>query len=248
MNLGPALAALERDGFAHLPGAIDPGTLLKLRRAFDRLLVSARAVATTGVQPDDARFVVDSDPFRLHRVIWAGGVDDDLAAMGEHPVFLQIASAVLGSEKVVQLIQQAHFKLPGDGVQFNWHQDASNRRYGSDLWTDVDGRGSFVQVVLAIDPMTAENGPLRMLPGSQSLGFIADPTTGALGELPDIEPVTLELAPGDIAFFGPFVIHGSAPNTSASARRLFLQGYASPGANRRVYPGCGQGIVRQVHA
>ena len=100
-------------------------------------------------------------------------------------------------------------------------------------------------MVVAVDAMTADNGPLQMLPGSHRHGFVADLGTGRIPErYLDAEPVNLELAPGDAALFGPFVIHGSGPNRSASPRRLFLQGYTVPGANQRLYPGCGTGIER----
>ena len=49
------------------------------------------------------------------------------------------------------------------------------------------------------------------------------------------------LQPGDAVAFGPYVVHGSAPNEGAYARRTLLNGFALPGANRRVYPGCGVG-------
>ncbi|MFT5583817.1 MAG: ectoine hydroxylase-related dioxygenase (phytanoyl-CoA dioxygenase family) [Cognaticolwellia sp.] len=147
-----------------------------------------------------------------------------------------------------QLIQQAHFKLPGDGVEFSWHQDASNRRYGSPLWTDINGQGSFVQIAVAVDPMGAQNGGLQVLPGTHHLGFVADPETGCIPQehLDLTRPTHLEMAPGDAALFGPFLIHGSGPNKGSTSRRLFLQGYACPGANRRRYPGSGIGVPRML--
>ena len=238
------LETYRRDGYAILPGLLDRSQIASLAEGFDRLIERARGLeGTTDV--DGSRFVVKTDPFRLSRVVWCGGAEPSLR-IGAHPAFLRVARAVLGQTELVQLIQQAHVKLPGDGIDYRWHQDASNRRYGSELWTDVDGRGSFVQIALAIDPMTPDNGPLRMLPGSHRQGFAAHPTTGELP--PDrIDPdaaVDVALEPGDAAVFGPFVIHGSAPNRSDQPRRLLLQGYTLPGVNRRVYPGCGTGVPR----
>jgi ectoine hydroxylase-related dioxygenase (phytanoyl-CoA dioxygenase family) len=248
MNVARALLDLDRDGFAIVRGALAPDEVRAVRRAFDRLVERARAIASGAPQPEHARFVVEADPYRLHRVVWAGGVDEVLAEMGAHPAFLSLASAVLGSDELVQIIQQAHVKDPGDGVSFGWHQDASNRRYGSPLWHDRDGRGSYAQIGLAVDPMTSDNGPLRMLVGSHRLGFVADPLTGAIDPLPDLPIRDVLLSPGDLAVFGPFVIHGSAPNTSDRARRFFLQGYTLPGVNGRVYPGCGLGVPRRAGA
>ena len=238
------LEQLEEQGFAHLPALLSPEEVATLSAGFDRLLARARTLrATTDI--DGTRFVVDPDPFRLHRVVWAGGCEPDIAALGGHPRFLEVARQALRSDTVVQLIQQAHFKLPGDGVRFRWHQDGSNRRYGTELFTDVNGRGSFVQVALAVDPMGPGNGGLRVVPDSHRLGFIAEPGTGQLApeHVDDASAVAPELQPGDALVFGPFLIHGSEPNEGSHARRLFIQGYAMPGANHRKYPGSGTGVI-----
>ncbi len=247
----PPLESLEQDGFAVIRQVIGPADIERIGASMDRLVERARS---GDLPPDDvAQFVVEHDPFRLHRVVWCGGVDEKLASLGTHPTLLSLAGRALGippGGEVVQLLQQAHFKLPGDGVDFAWHQDASNRRYGSDLWTDIDGRGSFVQMVIAVDPMSADNGGLRMIPGTHRLGFVADPDTGALPEdlltehLPRAVDVVLD--PGDVALFGPFVLHGSPPNRSSRPRRILIQGFALPGANRRVYPGANTGVSRTV--
>lgn len=241
--------AFAREGFCILRGLWSAEEVRAAAVAFDSLLTIGRSLAAEAeegqVDRDGSRFVLDPEPFALRRVVWCGGAAPDLARYGADERFVGLAAHVLGARPVVQLIQQAHYKLPGDGVDFAWHQDASNRRYGSDRFHDVNGRGSFVQIVVAVDPMTPSNGPLQMLPGSHRQGFVADPETGRLPASATVgEPVTVELEPGDAAVFGPFVVHGSGPNQGAVARRLFLQGYTLPGANRRTYPGCGTGVTR----
>ena len=47
--------------------------------------------------------------------------------------------------------------------------------------------------------------------------------------------------PGSVLLLSPYTVHGSKPNRSKHARRVFINGYAYPGANRRVYPGKGAG-------
>jgi hypothetical protein len=57
-----------------------------------------------------------------------------------------------------QIINQAHFKMPGDGVAFEWHQDSQNRRYGTELWTDGGApHGAYIQTLTAVDEVTAYN-------------------------------------------------------------------------------------------
>jgi hypothetical protein len=43
-------------------------------------------------------------------------------------------------------------------------------------------------------------------------------------------------------FFGPYTVHASSENTSDRYRRILINGYASPGAKRRVY-GTGRRLI-----
>lgn len=230
-------------GYVVVEALFDPAEIAAIRAAFDRLEATARTLPHTGLHRG-AHFVVDQAPFRLHRVVWCGAAEPLLAELGAKPRLLAAAAAVLGTREMDQLINQAHFKLPGDEVAFPWHQDSTHRRYGTPLWTDVNGRGSFVEVATAVDPMTLDNGPLRFVPGSGRGGHI--PVDPATGELPpdafdERDAVAVTLRPGDAVLFGPYTIHGSGPNRSLRPRRLFLNGFACPGANRRLYPGDGAG-------
>ena len=103
---------------------------------------------------------------RIHRVVWCGAAEPILSRYGMDRRLLEMAGQLLGSSEMNQLINQAHFKLPGDGVEFPWHQDSTHRRFGGDGWQDLNGRGSYVQTVTAIDTVTHDNGPLEFIPGS----------------------------------------------------------------------------------
>jgi hypothetical protein len=231
------------DGFVVVRGWLTGAEVAALALGFDRLEAIARRLPGT-LDRDGSRFVMQAEPFRLDRVVWCGGAVPELLAWGEDPRFVDLACDLLGVDRVVQILQQAHFKLPGDGVAFGWHQDASNRRYGSPQWRDPGG-GGFVQMIVAVDPAGPENGGLSLIPGSHHLGFVADPESGVLPPVFDPEQaVTPSLEPGDALVFGPFLIHGSAPNRGTGARRTLIQGFATPGANGRVYPGCGLGVER----
>src|SRR5690606_18116224 len=132
-----------------------------------------------------------------------------------------------------QLINQAHFKKPGTGVAFDWHQDSTHRGIDRGGFVDVNGRGSYVQIALALDDVTAESGPLSFIPGSHRAGHLGltpadvgvrfDPSTA-------VRPL---LKRGDAVAFSPYVIHGSEPNRSTTPRRTFINGFAYPGANQR---------------
>jgi ectoine hydroxylase-related dioxygenase (phytanoyl-CoA dioxygenase family) len=149
-----------------------------------------------------------------------------------------------------QLLCQAHFKRPHDGVRFDWHQDIQHRDKGNGTWTDVNGQGSFVQTLIVLDEMTPANGPLLFVPGSSRWGRVdfgdhdyddRDRQARRPAEFRAEDAVTILARPGDTLFFGPYTAHASLENTSDRYRRVLINGYASPGANRREYPGAGAG-------
>ena len=149
-----------------------------------------------------------------------------------------------------QLLNQAHFKRPNDGVIFGWHQDVQHRDKGNGTWTDINGHGSFVQTLIVIDEMTADSGPLQFISGSSAWGRVDfgdhdydDPDYAPIKPpgFEESDAVTIRAKPGDTLFFGPYTAHASFENTSNQYRRVLINGYAFPGANHRVYPGKGSG-------
>lgn len=237
-----ALDGFHRDGFTVVRGVFAPTEVAALRAAFERLARRARTLPATGLHHGSQFVITPGDPVRIHRVVWCGAAEPILSEYGRDPRLLRLAGQVLGVDAVDQLINQAHFKFPGDEVCFPWHQDSTHRGHGTSGWVDVDGRGSFVEIVTALDPVGPDNGPLRFLAGSHRLGHVAGPD----GTIPEnlfdpADAVAPELSPGDAVMFGPYLIHGSEQNRASRPRRTFLNGFAAPGANRRTYPGEGSG-------
>jgi len=239
-------------GFAVLREAFIAEEIAELHQAFERLERRASEIGEGKVE-DGAQFVVDSKSHldgtrrtRIHRIVWASALEPVLDRVGRDPRLVRAAGRLLRAREVAQIVSQAHFKIPGDGVEFPWHQDSRHRRFGSTDWRDVNGDGSYVQTVLAIDDVDDRNGPLEFLPGSWRLGHVDRAGRGeriARELLRAVDPVSLPLRAGDVVLFGPYVFHRSAPNASTRPRRAFLNGYAAPGANLRLYPGRSAGRI-----
>ena len=231
-------------GFFVVPDLFSKDEISLMRDAFARLERTAHRLGKTQMHRG-SRFVlerIEGDRVRIHRIVWCGGAEPVLSTFGKDPRLVGMAAALLGSDRMDQLINQAHFKLPGDGVEFPWHQDSSNRRFGGDEWRDVNGRGSYVQTVIAIDDATDENGALRLIPRSCRRGHLAAPDGSYPPRLLDESAaVTATMQAGSALVFGPYTLHKSEPNRSNRGRRAFINGYAFPGANSRVYPGSGTG-------
>jgi Phytanoyl-CoA dioxygenase (PhyH) len=232
-------------GYLVLPGTFTADQLARMEGAFERLEARAQLLSETA-PVEGSLFVVErreGRPLRIERIVWCGGAEPELGRLGRSPKLTRPAAQLLGGPEMDQLINQAHIKNPGDGVSFHFHQDSYHRRYGTELFSDVNGRGSFVQTLTALDAMDATNGGLWVVPKSHLGGHIAT-TDGRLpeGAFERADAVPLSLAAGDSVLFGPFTVHGSGLNAGSSPRRVFINGFCCPGANRREYPGAGTGF------
>lgn len=239
-------------GYFVIEGLFSEQDLIPVRAGFDLLADKAAQLLSTppdvvnddvnGYDFEGSRFFLRGE--RILRVVWACGLAAEMDRIGLSPALLSRVARLMDCRQLVQIICQTHFKLPGDSVSFPWHQDAENRKLGTDYWRDVTGQGSYVQTALAVDDMAADNGPLLFVPYSTRYGCLgfrkgADPSP--YFDEGDVEP--LFMTPGSMAFFHPLVIHGSEPNTSTRSRRVLINGYCAPGANSFAYPGCGTGRV-----
>lgn len=231
-------------GYLLLPALYDAAELESARAAFARLEARAHDLPGPAVV-DGALFVVhrkQPGQLQIERIVWCGAAETQLADLGRAKKLVTPVAELLGGPELDHIINQAHMKRPGDGVEFHFHQDSYHRRYGTQLFTDVNGRGSFVQALTALDEMGPDNGGLWIIPGSNHRGHI--PT--ADGRLPEgtfdpTEARPVQLAAGDTLLLCPFTVHGSGPNLGTTPRRLFINGFCCPGANRREYPGAGTG-------
>jgi len=253
---GPHLSSAEINDFFEIGWIVRPGLfradeVARMQSCFDELETIAGELSGTGLH-HGSHFVLGEKHGRrvLGRIVWAGGCQPYLLAIGGDARLTVPCAQLLRSRAMDHLLNQAHFKRPHDGVAFDWHQDIQHRDKGGSEWTDVNGSGSFVQTLIVLDEMTPASGPLKFIPGSSRWGRVEfgggaggklPQATNAVAQNPDANAVTITAQPGDTLFFGPYSAHASVENTSDKYRRVLINGYASPGANRRVYPGDGAG-------
>jgi len=243
-------------GWLILPQVFTLDEMGAARRAFERLHARAQQLRTTQTH-DGAYFVLGGElagEVTVKRIVWAGGAEPVLLEQSADRRLLQPALQLLGSDHCEQLLCQAHFKMPHDGVSFDWHQDIQHRDKGPGTWRDLNGRGSYVQTITLIDDMTVSNGPLKFIPkqairaGAFEQVFGGHYDYGAPMRSADVAAaidetaaVTITGTAGSVLLFGPYAVHGSTCNESDTPRRVVINGYAYPGANGRVYPGEGSG-------
>jgi ectoine hydroxylase-related dioxygenase (phytanoyl-CoA dioxygenase family) len=212
-----------------------------VRAALERLFAVAQTLTATGDHAG-AFFALGGarpgKPVVVQRVVWAGGAEPYLLELSADARLVGPALELLGTTSCEQLLCQAHYKMPNDGVAFDWHQDIQHRDKGNGTWRDVTGHGSYVQTILLVDDMTEENGPLEFVP-RDAVSLDANGRMLADCSVDTSRAVPVTGRAGDVLFFGPYAVHGSTPNESARPRRVLINGYAAPGANKRYYPGRG---------
>jgi len=134
-------------------------------------------------------------------------------------------------------------KEPGSRTEYGWHQDSAR----------ILVEPAFVILYLAITESTAENGGLRVIPGTHDRVRPFDIVVNTDGQarrrvartrdVDEAEAVDLVLAPGEAAIFSGNIVHGSASNRSADRRIAILTDYTAAEARQSVGRGSGQ-LVR----
>ena len=250
-ELSPAeLRHYHEGGYLILEGLFSREEVAAMAAAAERLRSVGREIAVglpvaegeSKIEHAGSQFVFggSNGSRKLLRVVWAGGCEPAFLDCGRDPRLTTVVGQLLGSSRGVHLLNQLHAKYPHDGLEFEPHQDSEHRRYGTPEWHDVNGHGSYVQTVVAIDDSTPENGPLVFYPGSGRQGHL-DPAV-VQSRYQDLPGVPALLAAGSAAFFGPYVVHRSAENRGDAPRRIAINGFALPGANSRSYFGSGIGV------
>jgi ectoine hydroxylase-related dioxygenase (phytanoyl-CoA dioxygenase family) len=132
---------------------------------------------------------------------------------------LLAALAALYGEEACLFKDKLIFKPPGL-KGYGLHQD----------WIAWPGfPRSFLTVLVPLDRADADNGCTEVFPGYHKIGTLS-PEDGDYHELSldlidESRGVNLELDPGDVAIFGGFTPHRSAPNRSDRWRRQLYLSY-----------------------
>ena len=150
-----------------------------------------------------------------------------------------LAEAVLGSGCFA--VRGILFnKTDGTNWKVTWHQDCvisvADRTEipGWGPWSIKAGvnhvrpSSEIVSRMLAIrihlDECGAENGPLRVIPGSHKHGFLSD---RQIQDWPKTEAVTCTANRGDAILMRPLLLHSSPPATVPSSRRVIHLEFAA---------------------
>jgi ectoine hydroxylase len=219
----------RRDGYVAIPHVIDGSRLAELRAATEEFVERSRTVTKS-----DSVFDLDPRHTAARPVLRRIKNPAD-----NHPVYRWVAFESPIPDIVAELLgpdvkfhhSKLNLKASHVGTPVEWHQDAAFYPHSND---DV------LAVGLLLDDSTPDNGALTVLPGSHR-GPIYTHYDGAgrfvgcmqaedVARLDQGGHALLALPAGSIHIHHYRLIHWSAPNTSASERRLLINAYSAADA------------------
>lgn len=215
----------EETGYLIVRDVLDGSQIGELQSITDEFIDRSRSMTESDgvIELDDGHA---ADQPRIRRIKSPHKHHPAYAASLANLTLLDMVESLIGPD-----IRWHHTKLnakaPGGGRQVEWHTD-----WGYYPHTNQD----LLEIGIALDPITTENGCLRVLEGSH-LGPVLDhyedgTFVGAVapGSFDMDATVPIELEIGDISLHHVRLLHGSGPNLSDRPRRLLLQGYAAADA------------------
>jgi len=224
----------QRDGFLFLENIIPTDTLAQLTREFDQWVEESRQYTHAYGETYDRRPRFDVEPGHskdkpaLRRIASPIEISDTyLKLMRDNPA-LDAVGDIFG-ENLKFNNAKINSKQPGAATQVKYHQDFLFEPHTND---------DLITVLFFLDQVTAENGPLEVVPGTHRGPLYEHWHNGVFtGTVSD--EVVAEMKSRAVPCYGPAgsaclmhtrLLHGSAPNLSGSPRTLFICEYCAEDA------------------
>lgn len=232
----------EEEGFLRLGKLLDGDALGLLQNRIDAIMLGTAAVdytrmlmqldSDTGAYGDMPEMSKGHKGASLgYRKIQDLEFDPVFLDYMQRPIFRDICARVYGPDTAVACFRAMFMNKPArKGTELPWHQDR---------WADLD-RDPLITVWTALDPATAANGCVRIIPGSHKLGLV-NPGHGsgfltaeqAAAHCKEEETVLVELEAGEVVLLHNWLIHSSGVNNTDIARRAFSVCYMDAGTISR---------------
>jgi hypothetical protein len=239
----------EENGYLIRKGAVPMDIIEEMRTATEELCGSIAANASGRKFVVSTDYVFEPDTMSGIFIKWEPGDEPVVQGLEPfadlhptfmkyemHPAFTEPCGDLLGLEpdNLNMYTEKLNFKRAHKGGKYALHQDYP-------YWIgEADDPANMVTVWLALDDADRENACLEVLPGSHKLGRVPGKVGGTEFEKNEIDPDTFddsgmvhaEVEAGDAIFFGPYLVHRSAANTSDRDRRALLYTYQKAGQIR----------------
>ena len=162
--------------------------------------------------------------------------NSDFISVIENKKIVEFCNKILGKDKYCFNHIMINNKAPWIGTSFEWHQEASNIDTYAPGYHASECLDNFIQIYIAIDKHTLDNGCLRIIPESHKEGLlphedimidrlahkkrVPHATMTRIHEKCGYKPIVMNA--GDVVFFNHLLIHGSSTNHSPFERRSIV--------------------------
>jgi ectoine hydroxylase-related dioxygenase (phytanoyl-CoA dioxygenase family) len=162
-----------------------------------------------------------------------------VSALARSEVLVQLAGTWLG-RPAIPFRATLFEKTPGTNWLIPWHQDTAlplARRFdapGWGPWSEKSGityahapawaLSRVIALRVHLDPSQADNGPLRVTPGSHAAGVLSESEVSRW--VSRVEPVTCLTPRGGVVAMRPLLVHASSKVLSDEPRRVLHIEYA----------------------
>lgn len=208
-----------REGYLKVENVLTPEELARAQEIVAEWIEGSRRVSESdelfdldrGHSAETPRLTRVKLPHRNHPFFWE-------LLRGSR--ITQVLNDLLGPDTVINT-SKLNCKAPGGGAAVEWHQDWAFYPATND---------SLLAFGVLLEDMDAENGPLMVIPGSHRGPVLSHHHDGVFcGAIDPADPdferskaVTLTGKAGDMTVHHVRILHGSAPNTSARARKILF--------------------------
>ena len=225
----------NRNGYVMMRDAITPAQVARLTAVLDRWTEESRGHPGPYGEMLDGRPRFDVQPDAhaaetpaLRRVASPVDVDADYWDVAQDNAALDLTAAIF-SPNIKFYASKVNLKLPGSRTEVKYHQD-----FPFDPHTNMD----MMTVLIFLDDVTMENGPLQLVPGSHQgplhtlwhEGRFTGAVSGEVEKMAAANAVACTGRAGDACLMHSAVLHGSSANLGTDPRRLFIITYVAEDA------------------
>ena len=205
------VADFDRDGCVVVPAGFDGSDMERIEGWANELAALPETPGRHWVFHEES--LKDGETDLINRIEYISPFHDGFNVLTDN---LKAPVAQLFGEAVVLFKEKINFKMAGGGG-FEPHQD-------SQAGWNAYAR-NFINVMVCIDPATAENGCLEVAPGHHRRGLLRGMEPLTEGDMEGMEFRLTPTQPGDLVFFNSHVPHRSRPNMTGNMRRLYFATY-----------------------
>ena len=226
---------IRRDAFtaSEITTLVDAGESLVARLVRDRDMPRQRFGSYTfdGDVDNGVMIKWEGDSNVVHGIEPFAHLSTVLRDAAADPRFIEPMQDILACSAPALFTEKLNLKRANDGGINPLHQDFP-------YWLNVaENAAEVATAMLFLDDASQANGCLYVVPRSHERGEWALAASDdrfarhelSQDDLGDFELLPVEVTAGSMIFFGPYLLHQSAPNRSNRDRRALLFSYQPPG-------------------